>query len=140
MDNSVSAYSLLQKLESSKSNVEKVRFSKHLMTLLQQKKAPVDFIIKSVIEQSLGTYSFIRDLWAKGTFEVSYRPYIDSDELLKLAFGISYMPDHREYKLEDDIKLTKHVLRIINKRNLDLIVNDVTVNFLQIRNNDSSKL
>lgn len=70
-----------------------------------------------------------------GEFYQSFvRAYMDNDGKTKIALGIAYLQDHKNVVLDLDHKVLKELSTIVENQNLELLVNDITVNMLQCRN------
>ena len=70
-----------------------------------------------------------------GEFYQSFvRAYTDNDGKTKVALGIAYLQDHKNVVLNLDHKVLKELSTIVENQNLELLVNDITVNMLQCRN------
>lgn len=78
-----------------------------------------------------GEYALI----CKGDFfQKEVRLYKDSDGETKVAIGISYLQDFENSSDNMDYNVLNSLLEIIKDGNLELLVNDVAVNFIQSRN------
>lgn len=66
--------------------------------------------------------------------------YRDSDGLTKISIGIALLQNHSAPRVNVEREIVEMLYGEIKRRNLDLVVNDLVVNLLQVRNGEIDSL
>lgn len=140
MKMAVSFLGLAKELDESTSTKEKIALSNELSSLLEEEPAPFSMFLQQKIGNLLRRTQTFRKIMEANFYEFSNRVYVDNDGVSRMAIGISYVPFDYISGENFDYEIIVKVIDELKKRNLDLIVNDVSVNLLQIRNGEIGSL
>lgn len=127
---------LLEKLKNSESHEQKVELTSQLSAILEEDEKYSERMLQSYFTSTLGRevgddfQAIIRGEY----FVPRVRAYLDEDFTVKVALGLAYLQDYRDSTESLDSKVLDTIELAMQKRNLDLLVNDISVNDLQRRN------
>jgi hypothetical protein len=131
---------LVDKLISSKNETEKKKNSELLSAFLAKDADLSSTGLKHIVKKVFNTTSDFSNLWNSDFFITRIKNYKDNDGKTKVAIGISFLQDYLAPIEEIDEKLLDSLLNEIENHNLELIFNDVTVNFIQVRDGSKASL
>lgn len=135
---SKSLLKMLEKLEFSSSEFEKTSTSNEILDFVLVETEFSEELIKNHLLGLLKNHSSFNfhHIMNGEFFKSRLKAYYDDNGSLRIAFGIAFLQDLNSFDscLENDIIFL--IDKIIKTIKLDLIVNDITVNTLQIRNGD----
>lgn len=133
---------LLENLKNAESHEQKVSLTNQLSSILEEDEKYSERMLQSYFTNALGRevgddfQTIIR-----GEYFVSrVKAYLDDDYTVKIALGLAYLQDYRDSTENLDLKVLETVELAMRKRNLELLVNDISVNDLQRRNGEDSQL
>lgn len=88
------------------------------------------FIVISNVEPKFSEYS------KSEFYEYRIKAYIDDDDKIKFFLAVSFLQSYEEYDEELDQRVMDALQKILKERNFDKIVNHVSVNRLQYKDNE----
>lgn len=133
---------LLENLKNAESHEQKVSLTNELSSILEEDEKYSERMLQSYFTNTLGR-EVGDDFQAiiRGEYFVSrVKAYLDDDYTVKVALGLAYLQDYRDSTEGLDLKVLETVELAMRNRNLELLVNDISVNDLQRRNGEDSQL
>lgn len=133
---------LLENLNNAESQEQKVSLTNQLSSILEEDEKYSERMLQSYFTHTLGREvgDDFQEIIRGEYFVSRVRAYLDDDYTVKIALGLAYLQDYRDSSEGLDLKVLQTVELALRKRNLDLLVNDISVNDLQRRNGEDSKL
>lgn len=132
--------SLTEKLAATTSPEEKKELSARLSSFLAEDKEFASLVLHSLALNVMKSVPALVPVLTSEFFQVRHAVYRDMDGQAKVAMGVAYLQDFQEPDEKLDGVVLQALLRELEARNLDLLVNDVTVNLLQLRDSSSESL
>lgn len=92
-------------------------------------------LVYSLIMQVLRESEKLAPVLDSEFIEIRYSVYVDNDNSLKVAVGITYLQDYMNEISGLENEVIESLVEDIEEQNFDLLINDITVNQTQYRNN-----
>lgn len=127
----MNSINLLEKLEKVKNFEEKEDLSSMVSFDLQENGEFYKNQIESHFHSYLQSLNSQIDSFKSDLFKLRIEIYTDTDYLEKLALGLSFLPDRRVFTEEDEENLMDSIESEVFKLNLEIILNDISVNSKQ---------
>jgi hypothetical protein len=133
---------LLENLQNAENHEQKVSFTSQLSFILEEDEKYSERMLQSYFTHTLGREvgDGFQDIIRGEYFVPRVKAYLDDDYTMKVALGLAYLQDYRDSSEDLDLKVLQTIELALQKRNLDLLVNDISVNDLQRRNGEDSHL
>lgn len=133
---------LLEDLKNSDSQEQKAFITSELSFSLEEDEKYSERILQSFFAHTLAREvgSDFKEIVRGDFFRTRVKAYIDEDYTMKIAVGIAYLQDMNIDIPDLDRKVLEVMLAELKKKNLDLLINDISVNQLQYRNGSSVDL
>lgn len=127
---------IMTDLQNSTSFDEKKSLSKEAsVSLMNDSKYVKNFLhfifSRLVLKAEISPYSEIAN---NDFYEVKVVPYEDIDGFYKISIRMTYLQDFENSQNDLDMKVSLLLYEELKNSNLDIIVNDICVNDVQIRN------
>lgn len=97
-------------------------------------------LIRPLIMGTLSSLTSMEPVLASDFFLLRQRVYRDVDGVTKVALGVAFLQDHDAPDPDLDALLVREIFQGLRAHNLDLLVNDITVNLVQVRNGEFNSL
>lgn len=131
---------LSAQLANTSSLVEKKRLTKQMSAFLAQDKDFSSLLLRSLLMSCLQDIELLNDVIANEFYKIRHSTYRDEDGVLKVSVGIAFLQNFLNANGALDRLLLENVIKELASNNLDLLVNDVVVNNVQVRNGDLNNL
>lgn len=127
---------LLEELKNVESAEEKTELTNELGLVLEEDEKYSERLLQSFFTYTLGKEvgGGFQEIVKGEFFSTRVKAYLDEDYTTKIAIGISYLQNSNNYVEDLDVQVLKTIYKELRKRNLELLVNDISVNDLQFRN------
>lgn len=127
---------LLEDLKNAESVEDKAELTNELGLALEEDEKYSERLLQSFFTYTLGKEvgGGFQEIVKGEFFSTRVKAYLDDDYTTKIAVGISYLQNHNHYIDNLDVQVLKTLTKELRKRNLELLVNDISVNELQVRN------
>ena len=132
--------SLSADLASARTLAAKKKLTAEMSKFLAEDKEFAGTLIRPVIMSALNEVNELRDIITGEFFKLRHQVYTDSDNKIKIAVGVVFLQDHDNSNINLDQIVLDFLIEDIKSKNLDLLVNDVTVNVLQARDGSTASL
>lgn len=131
---------LLENLKTAESQEQKVALTNQLSSILEEDEHYSERMLQSYFTHTLGREvgNDFQEIIQGEFFTSRVKAYLDEDFVMKVAIGIAYLQDYRDFTEELDSKVIQTLESALQERNLDLLINDISVNDLQRRNGADS--
>lgn len=139
-DNALSFLSLIDQLAVAPNKTEKKRLSNELSKLLSLDVDYSALVLRNIVYNIFRSNDELKAILEGDFFKLRHKPYVDDDKLTKVAIGVAYLQDYRDFNDDLDNQVALALVREIQKLNLDLVFNDITVNLSHIRNSEVGSL
>ena len=133
-------YELSQQLALAGDELVKSELQREFSLFLAQDTEFSEALLRNVLLHSLEASSAGRRVVDSEFYSLRQRVYRDLDGLYKVALGVAFLqaPDNHDPDLEE--RLMKDILVSLELLGLQAVVNDISVNGLQLRNGSSDSL
>lgn len=114
----------------------KIEISEQIGRSIEEDEKHTERLMHSFFTSSLARVvgNGFQEIVRSDFFSTRVRAYFDEDFSTKIAIGISYLQSHNEFIPDLDSQVLDAVVNEISRRNLNILVNDISVNALQMRN------
>lgn len=131
---------LLENLKNTVSHEQKVALTHQLSSILEEDEKYSERMLQSYFTHTLGREvgDGFQDIIRGEFFASRVKAYLDDDFTMKVSLGLAYLQDYRSFSDNLDLKVLHTLELALRERNLDLLVNDISVNDLQRRNGEDS--
>lgn len=127
--------SLSRDLENAENVAVKKRITNDMRNMLSSDEDFSNTLVYSLIMQVLRESEKLAPVLDSEFIEIRYSVYVDNDNSLKVAVGITYLQDYMNEISGLENEVIESLVEDIEKQNFDLLINDITVNQTQYRNN-----
>lgn len=127
--------SLSRDLENAENVAVKKRITNDMRNMLSSDEDFSNTLVYSLIMQVLRESEKLAPVLDSEFIEIRYSVYVDNDNLLKVAVGITYLQDYMNEISGLENEVIESLVEDIEEQNFDLLINDITVNQTQYRNN-----
>jgi hypothetical protein len=131
---------LLENLKNAENHEQKTAITRELSSILEEDEKYSERMFQSYFTHTLGREvgNGFQEI-IKGEYFVSrVKAYIDDDFAVKISLGIAYLQDYRDFTNDLDTRVLDTLHSALQSRNLELLVNDISVNDLQRRNGEGT--
>jgi hypothetical protein len=131
-----SFFETFSKLKGVRSPGEKARLTAQASKLLEQEgSTPLEATLRPLILMTLRTLpqDELLRVVNGAYFHLRVATYVDIDYELRVAVGVTFLQDHLNSLPQADQIMLSELLELMELMNLDILVNDITVNELQHR-------
>lgn len=127
---------LTRELAEAKTLENKTKITEILGRSLEEDEKYTERLLRTFFTSSLVRIvgSGFQDISRSDFYSTRVRAYFDDDFSTRIAIGISYLQDSSQYIEDLDERVLKAISEEIASRNLDFLINDISVNELQLRN------
>lgn len=127
---------LLENLRNVDSFEQKSEITSEISLALEEDEKYSERLLQSFFFHTLGREvgEGFQEIVKGDFFSTRVRAYLDEDYSTRIAVGISYLQNSNKYIEDLDAKVLVVLQKELRKQNLDLLVNDISVNELQYRN------
>lgn len=127
--------SLSRDLENAENVAVKKRITNDMRNMLSSDEDFSNTLVYSLIMQVLRESEKLAPVLDSEFIEIRYSVYVDNDNSLKVAVGITYLQDYMNEISGLENEVIESLVEDIEEQNFDLLINDITVNQTQYRNN-----
>ena len=133
---------LLENLKNTENYEQKVSLTNQLSAILEEDEKYSERMLQSYFTHSLGREvgNDFQEIIRGEFFTSRVKAYLDEDFTMKISLGVSYLQDYRSFSDDLDLKVLHTLELALKDRNLELLVNDISVNDRQRRNGEDSHL
>lgn len=124
---------LSEELASSRDSVEKAEITEKLADFLGEEKDFSETVLRPLLLTELSRVTSLTSIMEGEYFSLRQRVYTDVTSRPRVALGVAFLQDHEDYDPDLDLRVATEILSVLTRENLDLLVNDITVNSVQVR-------
>lgn len=127
---------LLSYLRDASSTKAKRLITDEISDSLQEDDRHVDYFLYSMFRGMISNRvsKNFAEITDSEFYRVSVKSYIDDDFKCKVAVSMSYLQDFEKPDNNLDNTIINYIHEELKKQNLEFLVNDISVNVLQLRN------
>ena len=125
---------LSTRLAATRSTAEKKRITKTMGRFLGEEREFADTLLRPLMLNMLAGITSMEEVLKGDYFTLRQRVYRDEDGEHRVALGIAFLQDHLNHQASLDEEILWEVQGELERHNLELLVNDLTVNRIQMRN------
>lgn len=132
--------SLSVDLASARTLAAKKKISNEMGKFLSSDREFATMLIRPLITAALSSIDPVDEIMQGEFFKIRQEVYVDVDNKIKIAVGVIFLQDHNNSDFDLDRVVIENLIKNFKNKNLDLLVNDITVNLTQVRDGDTGSL